>query len=181
MTGRLVGTVLLLAFSAAAQQQRLAPGSISPSKAAQAAHHDCLDQERSALERGEGFGMARAADRNGFPGPRHVLELKDELKLTLKQQSAIEELFRRMKQQALARGKEVLLAEQKLDALFAERRPEAELREQAFRAATLRAELRWVHLSAHLATQKLLSPGQLAAYQSIRHGSHPAASASESR
>ncbi len=81
--------------------------------------------------------MARAADRNGFPGPRHVLELKDELKLTLKQQSAIEELFRRMKQQALARGKEVLLAEQKLDALFAERRPEAELREQAFRAATL--------------------------------------------
>ncbi len=181
MTGRMVGTVLLLAFSAAAQQQGTAPGPISPGKAAEAAHHACLDQERAALERGEGFGMALAADRNGFPGPRHVLELRAELKLTPEQQSAIEDLFRRMKQQALARGKDVLVAEQKLETLFAAKRPEAELREQAFRAATLRAELRWVHLSAHLAAQKLLSPEQLAAYQHLRYGSHPGAGASESR
>src|SRR6266849_5577963 len=181
MTGRTVGTVLLLAFSAAAQQQGTAPGPISPGKAAEAAHHACLDQERAALERGEGFGMAMAADRNGFPGPRHVLDLKAELKLTPEQQSAIEDLFRRMKQRALARGKEVLVAEQNLDAMFAERRPEAELREQVFRAATLRTELRWVHLSAHLAAQKLLSPDQLAAYQHLRYGIHPAAPTSESR
>ena len=181
MTGRTVGTVLVLAFSAAAQQQRTAPGPISPGKAAEAAHHACLDQERAALERGEGFGMALAADRNGFPGPRHVLDLKAELKLTPEQQSAIEDLFRRMKQRALARGKEVLVAEQKLETLFAAKRPEAELREQAFRAATLRAELRWVHLSAHLTTQKLLSPEQLAAYQQLRYGHHPAARTSESR
>ncbi len=50
MTGRMVGTVLLLAFSAAAQQQGTAPGPISPGKAAEAAHHACLDQERAALE-----------------------------------------------------------------------------------------------------------------------------------
>jgi Spy/CpxP family protein refolding chaperone len=180
MTGRMVGTVLLLAFSAAAQQDT-APGPISPGKAVQAAHHAYLDQERAALERGEGFGMAMAADRNGFPGPRHVLELKAELKLTPEQQSAIEDLFRRMKQRALARGKDVLVAEQKLETLFAAKRPEAELREQAFRAATLRAELRWVHLSAHLAAQKLLSPEQLAAYQHLRHGRQPAARTPESR
>jgi Spy/CpxP family protein refolding chaperone len=181
MTGRTVGTVLVLVFSAAAQHQGTAPGPISPGKAAEAAHHACLDQERAALERGEGFGMAMAADRNGFPGPRHVLELRAELKLTPEQQSAIEDLFRRMKQRALARGKEALVAEQNLDAMFAGRRPEAELREQAFRVATLRAELRWVHLSAHLAAQKLLSPEQLAAYQHLRHSGHPGASTSESR
>ncbi len=180
MMSRTIGTVLLLAFSAAAQHQDTAPEPISPGKAAGAAHHACLDQERAALERGEGFGMALAADRNGYPGPRHLLELKAELKLTPEQQSAIEDLFRRMKQQALARGKEVLVAEQNLDAMFAGRRPEAELREQAFRAATLRAELRWVHLSAHLAAQKLLSPEQLAAYQHLRYGHHPAAPTSES-
>ena len=50
--------------------------------AAEASHHACHEQERAALERGEGFGMALAADRNGYPGPRHVLELKAELKLT---------------------------------------------------------------------------------------------------
>lgn len=181
MTGRMVGTVLLLVFFAAAQHQDTAPGPISLGKAAEAAHHAYLDQERAALERGEGFGMAMAADRNGFPGPRHVLELKAELKLTPEQQSAIEDLFRRMKQRALARGKDVLVAEQKLETLFAAKRPEAELREQAFRAATLRAELRWVHLSAHLAAQKLLSPEQLAAYQHLRHGRHPAAGTPESR
>ncbi|MFY9584262.1 MAG: Spy/CpxP family protein refolding chaperone [Candidatus Acidiferrales bacterium] len=181
MTGRMVGTVLLLVFSAAAQHQDTAPGPISLGKAAEAAHHAYLDQERAALERGEGFGMAMAADRNGFPGPRHVLELKAELKLTPEQQSAIEDLFRRMKQRALARGKDVLVAEQKLETLFAAKRPEAELREQAFRAATLRAELRWVHLSAHLAAQKLLSPEQLAAYQHLRRGRHPAAGTPESR
>ncbi len=75
----------------------------------------------------------------------------------------------------------MLVAEQKLETLFAAKRPEAELREQAFRAATLRAELRWVHLSAHLTTQKLLSPEQLAAYQQLRYGHHPAARTSESR
>jgi len=26
---------------------------------------------------GRGFGMAFAADQNGYPGPMHVLELKD--------------------------------------------------------------------------------------------------------
>ncbi len=181
MTGRTIGTVLLLVFSAAAQHQGTAPGPISLGKAARATHHAYLDQERAALERGESFGMALAADRNGFPGPRHVLELKAELKLTPEQQSAIEDLFRRMKQRALARGKDVLVAEQKLETLFAAKHPEAELREQAFRAATLRAELRWVHLSAHLAAQKLLSPEQLAAYQHLRYGHHPAARTSESR
>ena len=181
MTGRTTGTLLLLAFSAAAQHQDTVRGPISLGKAAEAAHHSCLDQERAALERGEGFGMAMTADRNGFPGPRHVLELKAELKLTPEEQSAIDELFRRMKQQALARGKEVLVAELDLDAMFAERRPETELREQVFRAATLRAELRWVHLSAHLAAQKLLSPEQLAAYQHLRYRHLPAAPTSESR
>ena len=49
--------------------------------------------------------------------------------------------------------------------------------EQACRVATLRAELRWVHLSAHVVARKLLTPEQLVAYQQIRHGSRPAASA----
>lgn len=134
-------------------------------------HHACLEQERAALERGEGFGMALVADRNGYPGPRHVLELKAELKLTPEQEAAMEKLFAQMHERAVTRGKEVRVAEERLEALFAQDRPEEELREQAYRVATLRAELRWVHLSAHLAARKLLGPEQLAAYQQLRHGS----------
>jgi len=155
-----------------------APTKASP--AVQASHHACLEQERAALERGEGFGMALAADRTGYPGPRHVLDLKNELKLTPQQEAAMEKLSMQMHEQAVKRGKEVLIAEERLEAMFAQDRPEAELREQAYRVATLRAELRWSHLSAHLAARKLLTPEQLAAYQQLRHGTR-AANATESR
>lgn len=157
-----------------------AAASTSASMAPQASHHACLEQERAALERGEGFGMALVADRNGYPGPRHVLELKDELKLTPQQESDMEKLFAQMHERTVKRGKEVLIAEERLEAMFAQDRPEAELREQAYRVATLRAELRWTHLSAHLAARKLLTPEQLAAYQQLRHGTR-AATAAESR
>src|SRR5437899_5084129 len=110
----------------------------SPSQAgeAEAAHHSFLDQERAAIERGEGFGMAMVADRNGYPGPKHVLELTAELQVTPEQQTAIEQLFAQMKADALARGKELLLAEAQLDQMFAEGRPEAELQHQTNRVAS---------------------------------------------
>lgn len=171
-------TEILLAFALTAMlapslpTQTSGPHKHSPANApAEEGHHACLEQERVALERGEGFGMALVADRNGYPGPRHVLELRSELKLTPEQESALEKLFTRMHEQAVTRGKEVLVAEEKLEAMFAQARAEAELREQAFRVATLRAELRWVHLAAHLTAQKLLTSEQLAAYQQLRHGS----------
>ncbi|HEX2713462.1 MAG TPA: Spy/CpxP family protein refolding chaperone [Candidatus Acidoferrales bacterium] len=169
---------ILLAFALAAilapglPTQTSGPHKHSPANAAaEEGHHACLEQERAAFERGEGFGAALVADRNGYPGPRHVLELRSELKLTPEQESALEKLFTQMHEQAVARGKEVLVAEEKLEAMFAQDRAEAELREQAYRVATLRAELRWVHLAAHLAARKLLTSEQLAAYQQLRHGS----------
>src|SRR5689334_17464381 len=35
----------------------------------------------AALLKGEGMGMAKAAELNGYPGPLHVLTLSQELKL----------------------------------------------------------------------------------------------------
>jgi hypothetical protein len=61
--------------------------------------------------------------------------------------------------------------------MLREGRPEADLREQSFRVDSLHAELRWVHLSAHLAARALLTPDQLAAYQRLRHSTNPARSA----
>jgi len=113
--------------------------------------------------------MALVADHNGYPGPKHVLEMKDKLQITPQQQSAVEKLFVQMKQQAIAKGKEVLGAEALLEQMFASGNTEAELRAQTERVGVLRAELRWVHLSAHLEARKLLTPEQLAAYQRLRH------------
>ncbi len=81
MTCRAVGVALLLSVAAAAQHLRTTPGNAAEG------HHACLDQERAALGRGEGFGMALAADHNSYPGPRHVLDLRNELKLSPAQQT----------------------------------------------------------------------------------------------
>ncbi|HWQ03202.1 MAG TPA: hypothetical protein VNL38_01865 [Candidatus Nitrosotenuis sp.] len=166
---RILCLLLLLGVAAAAQHQHPA-ASTAGEKSATVNHHAFLDAERAAIERGEGFGMALAADRNGYPGPRHVLEWKKELQLTPQQESAMQKLFDEMRAKAVARGKEVLAAEARLEKYFAEGRTEDELREETFRVSTLRAELRWIHLSTHLAAKKLLSPSQVQAYMKLRHG-----------
>jgi len=52
--------------------------------------HVLAERCAAAFERniatGRGFGMAFAADQNGYPGPLHILELKDRLKLTAEQE-----------------------------------------------------------------------------------------------
>lgn len=168
MRARMWMGVVVLAAGVVGAQEHTPPG--LGASASQAAHHDFLKQERAAIERGEGFGMALAADRAGYPGPKHILELREQLKLTAEQQAAAEKLFAAMKEKAIARGKEVLAAEAQLEKFFAEGRPEAELREESYRVASLRAELRWVHLAAHLEAKRLLTAEQLMTYRHLRWG-----------
>ena len=52
--------------------------------------------------------------------------------------------------------------------MFREGSSEAELREQVSRVDSLHAGLRWVHLSAHLAAQKILTPEQISLYEHLR-------------
>jgi hypothetical protein len=40
------------------------------------------DDDIVALRKGEGMGMAKAAELNGYPGPAHVLQLASQLGLT---------------------------------------------------------------------------------------------------
>jgi Spy/CpxP family protein refolding chaperone len=166
-----VGVLLLLALPLAALHEQHMKSQAAPQAAqAMAQHHAFLEAERQAIEHGEGFGMALAADKNGYPGPKHVLDMKKELKLTPAQEAAMQKLMSDMKAKALAKGKDVLAAEKRLEELFAQGKSEDELREETYRVSSLRAELRWVHLSAHLAARKILTTEQVAAYQQMRHG-----------
>jgi hypothetical protein len=40
------------------------------------------DEDIAALLKGDGMGFAKAAELNGYPGPKHVLDLAEKLKLT---------------------------------------------------------------------------------------------------
>ena len=46
-----------------------------------------LDEIDQVIAQGRGAGLAFAADQNGYPGPMHVLELKDVLRLTPAQEA----------------------------------------------------------------------------------------------
>lgn len=149
---------------------------VSRAQEVPSAHHACLDEERQAIERGEGFGMALAADRNGYPGPQHILELRKQLGLAPEQQAQVQQLFNRMRADALAAGRKLLDKESEIESLFASGAADTPRVQRLLEeSAALRAELRWVHLSAHVAARDLLTPEQRAHYHSLRHSSaeHP--------
>jgi len=160
--------ILLLAFglSAAAQPPPASPPS------AQAQHHVYLQLEREAIDKGQGFGMALVADRNGYPGPRHILDLAPHLHLSSDQVDQIEALFASMRHEALALGRRLLDNEAALEEQFAAGEVDSEaVQRRVDESAALRAQLRWAHLSAHLEAYNLLTPEQRARYLNLRHGS----------
>ena len=126
--------------------------------------------EHDGLLRGAGLGMAAPADRHGYPGPLHVLELADSLALSPRQRAEAERLRAEVLAAAVPLGEAVVVAEQRLDALFASGTVTAGwLERQTAEVARLRGELRAVHLAAHLRMREALTPEQVAAYGRLRH------------
>lgn len=126
-------------------------------------------EEVDGLMRGEGMGLAKAAELNGFPGPLHVLELADELELTEEQSLRTREIFDEMREQAKRLGARLVEKERELDRLFG---TEA-VTEQALQSLTLeigriQGELRATHLRAHLAQKALLTEHQVMRYNELR-------------
>lgn len=139
------------------------------------------EQEADGLLAGRGMGQAMAAELNGYPGPKHVLDLAIKLDLTASQREAAERLFSAMQEEARALGVELLEAERELDRMFASGEAEAAgIRAQLQRIGSLRAELRFTHLSAHLRQLDILDDEQVNRYKRLRgydrqedhHGDH---------
>src|SRR5262245_27484738 len=76
-------------------------------------------EDIAGLLNGEGIGMAKAAELNGYPGPVHVLDLVGELGLTADQRQQIQAIFDRMSAAAKPLGAELVEREQLLDQAFA--------------------------------------------------------------
>jgi hypothetical protein len=68
------------------------------------------EAEITALRTGAGMGLARPGEINGYPGPRHVLDLADELALTPDQRAAVQALFDQMQREAVALGNDFWFA-----------------------------------------------------------------------
>jgi len=127
------------------------------------------DEDLSELRRGGGWGLAKAAELNGVPGPAHLLELAEQIPLTAEQVEKIGAIFQQMQSRAIAEGERLIAGEQALEKAFRNRSIDRDsLRQMLTAIASSRSELRYVHLAAHLETLPLLTDEQVARYQELR-------------
>lgn len=121
------------------------------------------------LRKGAGWGLAKAAELNGVPGPAHILEMQEKIRLTNGQKERIGNIYAEMKNKAVALGGKLIHLETLLDDSFSNRTvTKKSLREMVGEIEKVKAELRIVHLSAHLESHDILSGGQIALYNQIR-------------
>jgi Spy/CpxP family protein refolding chaperone len=127
------------------------------------------DQEIADLAAGQGMGLAKAAELNGYPGPAHVLEFAVALGLTTQQREATRQLFEAHKARARLLGQDLLEAERALDRAFGSRQIDApalsRLMDEIGRKQAL---LREEHLRTHLAQTAVLAPHQVEQYSALR-------------
>jgi len=127
------------------------------------------EAEIGDLRSGAGMAMALAAELNGHPGPRHVLDLAAPLGLSAGQIAAVQSLFDTMREEASALGDAIVAGEAELEHGFRSASLDDErLTALVQRIADLRGELRAVHLRRHLSTRALLDEHQLARYDRLR-------------
>jgi Spy/CpxP family protein refolding chaperone len=127
------------------------------------------EQQIADLRAGRGMGLALAAELNGYPGPLHVLELADQLKLTVDQKQRVQQLFEAMKVEAIAAGEKLIASEKDLDRAFAAHNmTAAHLTMLMTRIGEQQGAVRAAHLKYHLATDEVLSAEQKQRYADLR-------------
>ena len=60
------------------------------------------------LKKGGGWGLAKAAELNGFPGPAHILEMEDKINLTAEQKRKVTNIYNTMREEAAALGEQLI-------------------------------------------------------------------------
>ena len=127
------------------------------------------EKEISDLSEGNGMGFAIAAELNHYPGPKHVLELSDQLALSPTQLDQTQLLFNDMKAEAINLGNKLIELESQLDQWFANSQINpAKLQAQLEQIANVKAQLRFVHLSTHLKQKAILTQHQIHQYDRLR-------------
>lgn len=173
-------TILLSAPPSLAAQVDRSPYADARSRDVASLSPSEIEDLRSAA----GMGLARPAELNGYPGPRHVLELADSLELSQAQRDEVRAIREAMRDEAIELGERLITAEGNLAALFATGEVSDDaLVERVEAVARIRARLRLAHLRAHLATRELLSRHQAHEYDRLRgyadgheHSEHQGAS-----
>lgn len=126
-------------------------------------------EDIAELEKGGGWGLAKAAELNGMPGPSHVLKMKYELGLTADQEASTRRIFTRMRDDAIEEGSKLIAGETALEVGFRERSLDRKsLRERISEIEISRSNLRYIHLAAHLEMMEVMKQDQVKLYNELR-------------
>ena len=165
--GVLLSSTLVFAQSGGHGAHGDGTSAAAPHRGVQAA----MDEMDRVIGTGLGAGLAFAADQNGFPGPLHVLELADRLRLTAEQTRRMEALQTAMLAASRPASRLLLDAEARLRRLFADGvADEARVRSAVAEVERARTEVRLVHLLTHLQVRPELTDEQRRLYQQARWG-----------
>ena len=129
---------------------------------------------------GDGMGFAKAAELNHYPGPKHVLQLANQLQLSEEQRQRTQRVFDEMNSKAINLGQQLVEKERLMDSRFAAANiSDAELLHLVSEISDLQGKIRAAHLQAHLAERAVLTADQLVLYDALRgyeisgaHGQH---------
>jgi Spy/CpxP family protein refolding chaperone len=113
--------------------------------------------------------MAKLAELNGYPGPRHVLDLANELELTNKQKANITTIYDNMKKKAAVLGQEIISIEKIANEGFINKTiTDYQLKQLIFKSSQNYGQLRYTHLITHLKILDILTPEQVNLYNNLR-------------
>ncbi len=166
MLVKIIGVTLVLSgYLQPVSASSLSPYAGMETREIKSLSQDDLDQ----LRRGAGWGLALPAELNGMPGPAHVLELKEDLSLTVRQAESVQALFDQMKKDAITVGERLIEAEKQIESVFASGIvDEKTLYSLLNTAEQARSELRFIHLSQHYKTTDILTDEQVSRYNQLR-------------
>ena len=127
------------------------------------------DQQISDLRAGLGMSLALAAELNGYPGPRHTLELAGELGLSDVQRAKVEVHYANMKAESIPIGERLIAQESELDrSFFRKTITSADLDAATQAIGATQGALRAAHLKYHLLTLEILTAEQTRRYLELR-------------
>ena len=118
---------------------------------------------------GDGLGYAIVAELNSYPGPRHVLDLAEQLDLTEEQLAQTRAEFESMQQKARELGRKFVDLEAELERQFANQSVTiTELASQLAEIAETESKIRQTHLESHVRMKDILSADQVQMYDQHR-------------
>src|SRR5262245_9856623 len=167
LTAACLAVVSLLSLAIAAEDPLTSPYP----RQTQSSLRGFSESEIAELRAGTGMGLARAAELNSYPGPRHVLDAiaAGRLQANRNQVQQLQEIFDAMRSDARRVGAQILGEEEQLESAFrATTIVEPDLRMRVARIASLQGELRIIHLRAHLQARTVLTAAQVARYDELR-------------